>query len=224
MRTSLFATVLLIGAALVYLPWAVPLDHAILDAQFRFLRAHALRPVENEVVIVGIDDDTTRALAEPLTLWHRHLGKFLRAVAETGATAVGLDVVLPDRSFDAIVPGYDRQLLSGIVLARRAKPLVLALTVDPSGETRPVYPAILAAAGPEATGYALLLLDSDGVVRRFDERIALSGSAVPTLSGQIARRLGRNVGRTPRTGRSHDPRRQLLTCDGPAGSVRTRGC
>ena len=36
----------------------------------------------------------------------------------TDATAIGLDVVLPDRSFDAIVPGYDRKLLAGIVLAR----------------------------------------------------------------------------------------------------------
>jgi len=194
MRTSLFAIVLLIGAALAYLPLAVPLDQAILDAQFRFLRAHALRPVENEVVIVGIDDETTHALPEPLTLWHRHLGKFLQAVAETGATAVGLDVVLPDRSFDAIVPGYDRQLLTGIVLARRAKPLVVALTIDPSGETRPVYPALVAAAGRDATGYALLPLDGDGVVRRFDERITIGGSAVPSLSGQIARRLGRDIG------------------------------
>lgn len=193
-RTTLFAIVLLTGAALAYWPSTVPLEHAILDAQFRFLRAHALRPIENEVVIVGIDDATTRVLREPLTLWHRHLGKFLQAVADTDARAVALDVVLPDRSFDAIVPGYDRELLAGIVLARRAKPLVLALTIEPSGETRPVYPAILAAAGRDATGYALLPVDGDGVVRRFDERITIGGSAVPTLAGQVARRLGRNVG------------------------------
>lgn len=182
------------GAALAYWPSTVPLEHAILDAEFRFLRAHASRPIEKEVVIVGIDDATTRALPEPLTLWHRHLAAFLQAVADTSATAVALDVVLPDRSFDAIVPGYDRQLLAGIVLARRAKPLVLALTIEPSGETRPVYPSILAAAGRDATGYALLPVDSDGVVRRFDERLTIGGSAVPTLAGQVARRLGRNVG------------------------------
>ena len=74
--------------------------------------------------------------------------KFLQAVAKSGAAAVGLDIVLPDRSFDAIVPGYDRQLLAGILTARRTTPLVLALTVDPSGTTRPIYPAFVAAAGP----------------------------------------------------------------------------
>ena len=46
----------------------------------------------------------------------------------------------------------------------------------------------------DATGYALLPVDSDGVVRRFDERIEIGGSTVPTLAGQIAGRLGREVG------------------------------
>ena len=194
MRAGLVAVVLVIGVVLACWPVAASLDHAILDAQFRFLRAHALKPVDKDVAIVGIDDETTRVLPEPLTLWHRHLGKFLQALADTEAVAVGLDVVLPDRSFDAIVPDYDRQLLAGIVLARRAKPLVLALTVDPSGRPRRVSPALVAAAGPDSTGYALLRVDGDGVVRRFDEHIGADGSAVPTFSGQIARRLGREAG------------------------------
>jgi adenylate cyclase len=193
MRAALLAIVFALGVALAYWPLAAPLDHAMLDAQFRFLRAHALRAVDKDVVIVGIDDETTHAFPEPLTLWHVHLGRFLRAVADTEATAIALDVVLPDRSFDAIVPGYDRELLAGIVLARRTKPLVLALTVDPSGQPRPVYPAVVAAAGPGATGYALLPIDSDGIVRRFDERLGADGSAVPTLSGNVARKLGREV-------------------------------
>src|SRR5262249_50954364 len=131
---------------------------------------------------------------EPFTLWHAHLGKFLQASAGAGAVAVGVDVVLPDRSFDGIVPGRDRELLAGIVSARRATPVVLALTVDPSGKTRPVHRAFVAAAGRDATGYALLPVDSDGVVRRFDERLAIGGGAVATLAGQIARRLGRDPG------------------------------
>jgi len=193
-RTGLFILVLLFGAGFAYFEWAESLDGKLLDAQFRFLRMQAPRPVRTDVVIVGIDDATTRALAEPLTLWHPHLGRFLQAVATSGAAAVGLDVVLPDRSFDAIVPGYDRQLLSGILIARRTTPLVLALTVDPTGETRPIYPAFLAAAGPQGTGYALMAVDGDGVVRRFDERIGAGGSSVPTLAGRIAAHLGRDVG------------------------------
>jgi class 3 adenylate cyclase len=184
---------LLLAAGLSYVPWLQPLELMLLDAQFRVLRTYALRPVKNEVVVVGFNEDTTSILREPLTLWHPHLGKFLRATASAGAAAVGLDVVLPDRSYDSIVPGYDRRLLTGILIARRTTPIVLALTVDPAGKTRPVYPAFVAAAGNDATGYALLPVDSDGAVRRFDERIELDGGAVSTLVGQMARRLGRTV-------------------------------
>ena len=184
---------LLLVAAFSYFAWLQPIELMLVDAQFKLLRAVAPRPVRSEVVVVGFNEDTTNVLREPLTLWHPHLGKFLQAAAGAGATAVGLDVVLPDRSYDSTVPGYDRKLLTGILIARRATPVVLALTVDPSGKTRPVYPAFAAAAGRDAIGYALLPVDSDGRVRRFDERIAWDGGAVITLAGQMARRLGKPV-------------------------------
>ena len=194
-RARVIAIILPLAAALALFLWARPIDQQILDAQFRFLRAHAPRPAPNEVVIVGIDDATTRALPEPLTLWHQHIGAFLQAMAGSGAAAVGVDIVLPDRSFEAIVPGYDSHLLRGIVSARRALPLVLALTVDHAGKTRPVHERfVFAAGGWDATGYALLPLESDGVARRFDERINVGGGAVPTLAGQMAARLGRPAG------------------------------
>jgi adenylate cyclase len=184
---------LLLAAGLSYVPWFQPLELMLVDAQFRVLRTYALRPVKNEVVIVGFDEDTTSVLREPLTLWHPHLGKFLQAAAGGGAAAIGLDVVLPDRSYENIVPGYDRKLLTGILIARRAAPIVLALTVDRAGVMRPIYPAFVAAAGTDGTGYALLPVDADGVARRFDERIEVHDGAVSTLVGQMARRLGRPV-------------------------------
>jgi adenylate cyclase len=195
MRAVVLAILMLAGLALGASPWVAPLDQKIVDAQWRFLRAFAPRPVANDVVIVGIDDETTQAFPEPLTLWHPHLGRFLEAAAASGASVVGLDVVLPDRSFEALVPGYDRRLLTGLLVARRTMPVILALTVDPAGGTRPIYPAFVAAAGRDATGYALLPVDSDGVVRRFDERIEVGGGAVPTLAGRMAARLGREAGR-----------------------------
>ena len=193
MRIGIFSTVLLLAAGLAFLDWAGPLDRKLVDLQFRVLRAHAPRAVRNDVVIVGIDDESTRVLREPLTLWHPHVGKFLEAMAQSGAAAVGLDIVLPDRSYDEIVPGYDRALLAGMLIARRTTPLVLALTVDPAGTPRPIHPAFVAAAGRDATGYALLPVDDDGVVRRFDERIEAGGSTLPTLAGQMARRMGKEV-------------------------------
>ncbi len=193
MRTVLVVIILLVAAGLGYFSWLEPLDQRLLDVQFRALRTYALRPVKNEVVVVGFNEDTGRVLREPLTLWHPHFGRFLEAVAGAGAAAVGLDVVLPDRSYDSIVPGYDKQLLTGILAARRTMPLVLALTVDPAGETRPIYPAFVVVAGKDATGYTQLKVDPDGVVRRFTERLGEGGSAVPTLAGQLARRLGRTA-------------------------------
>ena len=165
----------------------------LLDWQFAWLRMLAPKPVIADVVVVGIDEATTATLREPLALWHAHLGNFLQAAAAGGASVIGLDVVLPDRSYDAILPGSDRALLGGIVLARRSAPVVVAVTVDPLGLARPILPAILAVAGSEAPGYALLPVDADGMVRRFDERIEYNGDAVPTLAGQMARRLGKPV-------------------------------
>ena len=194
MRAALIAIILLLGAGFGYFPWVERLDEKLLDAQFRILREYALRPVKHDVVIVGFNEDTGRVLREPITLWHPYLGKFLEAAAGAGAAAVGLDVVLPDRSYESLVPGYDKKLLTGLLAARRAMPVVLALTVGPSGETRPIYPAFVAAAGKDATGYALLQVDSDGIARRFTEKLSEGGGTVPTFAGQLARRLGREAG------------------------------
>jgi class 3 adenylate cyclase/CHASE2 domain-containing sensor protein len=187
------AIVLLLAVGLGSSPWLGRLDLMVLDAQFKLLRAHALRSVKNEVVVVGFDEDTTNILREPLALWHPYLGKFLQAAAGGGAAAIGVDVVLPDRSYESIVPGYDRKLLTGMLIARRTAPIVLALTVDPGGVTRPIFPAFVTAAGKDATGYALLPVDADGVTRRFDERIEVHNGTVATLAGQMARALGRPI-------------------------------
>ena len=192
-RSGTAIVALLLAAGLYWSPWSRRLDLALLDVQFKALRTYALRAVKNEVVVVGFNEDTTNVLREPLTLWHRHLSKFLQATASGGAKAIGLDVVLPDRSYESIVSGYDRELLTGILIARRAASISLALTVDRAGVTRPIYPAFVAAAGSDGSGYALLPLDADGVVRRFDERIEVHDGAVPTLVGQMARHLGRPV-------------------------------
>ena len=166
-----------------------------LDAQQALLRTLIPRAAAAEVVVVGIDEATTQAVREPLALWHAPLAAFVQAAAAGGASVVGLDVVLPDRSFEAVLPGSDRTLLGGLVLARRAAPLVLAVTVDPAGRARPMYPPFAAAAGADALGFALLPLDADGVVRRFDEHLSTDGRAIPTLAGQMARRLGLPVGK-----------------------------
>ena len=183
----------LLAAILCYFEVAAPLDLKLLDTQFKLIRAVSQKSVQTDVVVVGIDEETTGVLREPMTLWHAHLGKFLQATSIGGAGVIGLDVVLPDRSYDVIMPGGDRSLLAGVLTARRNSALVLARTVEPSGITREIYPPFVTAAGDDSLGYALLPVDYDSAIRRFDERIEWRGNAVPTLVGQMARRLGRPV-------------------------------
>ena len=167
-----------------------PLDNILIDAQFRVLRHWFPRAATRDVVVVAVDEETMRAIPEPLALWHRPLSQFLSALATAKPAAVGIDIVLPDRSFESIMPGSDKQLLEALLRARASFPLVLAVTVDDAGKPRPVYPAFLSLAGDQGWGYALFPADADGRVRHFDERLGARGEKVPTLVGQLARRLG----------------------------------
>lgn len=167
-----------------------PVDARLLDAEFRLLRRLAPREASPNVVIVGIDTDAIKKLPEPVALWHRHLGKFFRAMAEAKAAVVGVDVILPDRSAEPIAPGYDAALMQGIVAMRRDSALVLGLTVDAAGTPHEIHKPFLAVAGEGSTGYVLWRADPDGVVRRFNEGLTYDGRLLPTLAGQMARRIG----------------------------------
>jgi class 3 adenylate cyclase/CHASE2 domain-containing sensor protein len=156
------------------------------------LRKHFPVAVSNEVVVVGIDETSLATYPEPLTLWHRHLGDFLRAVATGKAAAVGLDLVLPDHSYNQVLPGSDEALMMGILAAKKEIPVVLARTVEASGKQRALFRKFQLVAGDEGTGLALFPRDADHVVRRFDERIGENGSLVPTLAGQMSRALGKD--------------------------------
>ena len=185
-----FALILCLTALIVGMGWTQWADQKILDTQFAFLRSHFPRPSTDRVVIVAVDQETIENLREPIGLWHAHLGQFLEVMSKAGAAAVAVDVVLPDRSVERVAPGLDLKLTRSILTARQTTPVVFALTVDRNGKPRPVFPPFLAAAGPDSSGYALWLVDGDGVVRRFDERLGAEGAAVSTLAGQTARRLG----------------------------------
>lgn len=165
-------------------------EAALLDGEFRALRALGPKSAVADVVILGIDEDTLDAFPEPLAMWHRPLALLLDGLRIAGPRAVGVDVQLPARSYDALQPGLDRALFDALRAAAQAYPLVVARGVDQGGALRPVHAPFLAAAGPDGQGLATWTLDVDGAVRRFDEHQGEGGARVPTLAGTIARRLG----------------------------------
>ena len=169
---------------------AESLDLTLLDNLHRLLAERFPKAVRTPVVIVGIDDATMQSYPEPLALWHAHLGKFFKAMAVAKPSVVGVDLVLPSRSFDALVPGLDHKLLEGLAAARASTRIVLGLTTDGDGMPREIHAPFLAMLPKDAIGYVLLPIDSDNVVRRFNERLGRDGQNVPTLVGQMARALG----------------------------------
>lgn len=185
-----FVAVVIVALILPWIAFVAALDFKLLDRQSRLLRDYFPRPVAHDVVVVGIDEETEQILREPLTLWHPYFGRFFRAMAQARAEVVGLDINLPDRSYNFLLEGHDAKLLRGIVALRTVAPMVFGLTVDASGRVRRIFPPFVSTAGPMSTGYVLWRLDADRVVRRFDESIAQDGRAVPTLVGRMARHLG----------------------------------
>lgn len=160
------------------------------DTQSRVLASHfPVRPAQ-EVVIVGIDEASLARFPEPLALWHPYLGQFLSGMALAGPRVLGLDIVLPDRSFDAIVPGHDRRLSEGLLAARRSIPLVLGVSVDDAGRPRRIYPPFAALAGHDGLGYALLTSERDHVVRSDAGQVGKGDQSLSTLAGQMADRAG----------------------------------
>lgn len=185
-----FAVVLAAGLALAWWHAFEPLDRLLGDAGFRWLRVHKPQPVEKDVVLVGIDEQTFQKLREPLALWHPHLGRFFKGMALAKPAVLGLDIVLPDRSYDFLLPRYDQPLAEGLLALRGSVPIVLAQSLDENGNLRLLFPPYLSIVGKDGLGSVAVCLDPDQVVRRFDEQGCGGREGEVTLAGRMAKHLG----------------------------------
>ena len=185
-----FAALLAAGMALAWTQSFEPLDRLLGDAGATWLREHRPQALQRDVVLVGIDEKTFQSLREPFALWHPHLGRFFKAMAAAKPAVLGLDIVLPDRSYDFLLPRYDLPLAEGLLALRGAVPIVLAQALDEHGNLRTLFPPYLSIVGKDGLGSTAVCLDADQVVRRFDETGcgALEGDV--TLAGRMARHLG----------------------------------
>src|SRR5512146_260440 len=168
-RMALGLFICLLAAVLLHLSrTGEMLSRSVLDYQFGLLHRYDAHAVKNDVLIVGIDEASYKSFKEPFALWHPHLGRFLQAMAIAKPAVVGLDIVLPERSYQFLIPEYDQSLLRGLQTAKAQTPLVLAQTVEVNGEFRKVYEPIVAASGGDTLASVMVCPDDDGVVRRFD--------------------------------------------------------
>lgn len=184
-----FLAVLALGLALHLNRAWNPLELFVLDRQFTLLREHP-QPLANDVVVVGIDEAAFKQIREPFALWHPHLGKFFQAMADAQPSVVGMDIVLPDRSYQFLAPGYDQSLLQGLIALRGTVPVVLSQSLDDQGNARPIFPPFVAVAGADAISYPLVCLDRDGVPRRLDGAECANRSRGMTLSEGMSAKLG----------------------------------
>ncbi|MBI5891437.1 MAG: adenylate/guanylate cyclase domain-containing protein [Nitrosomonadales bacterium] len=166
------------------------LSLALLDRQFVRMHRHDVHRLQNDVVVVGIDEEATKVLKEPFALWHPHLGKFLDAMATARPAVLGLDIALPERSYQFLIPQYDQSLVQGLRELKAHTPLVLAQMLDESGAFRPVHAPYVSAAGADALASVVVCPDEGGVVRRFDPNRCTVNARGTMLVEKMAAHLG----------------------------------
>jgi adenylate cyclase len=169
-------------------------DRLAFDAQMRMLRKHHPRPLADDLVLVGIDEDTYQQFPEPSALWHKHYARMLHALAKARPRAVGVDIVLPERSYDAIMPGSDLAIMRGLLDLKRTSALVYVQTLSDKRAVVPIQQNFRNILQRENVGIDQQDVDADLVSRQFTESVRYEdGETIPTLAGQMLRRLGKPV-------------------------------
>ena len=206
----LYVLVMLASAALCFIgaPGSRSIDgfeRWLFDLQMQLSQRYFPRPAKVEPVLIGIDAVAEEKFPEPIAMWHRHLGKTMLGLAQAKPLAVGMDINLPDRSFDAILPGLDLAFVRGLVALKAQAPLTVALGVTRSNSLINVHPPFLRMLGDEAFGLDKIVEDPDRVPRQFyPEQISLGLSnrlrdakspvnVMLPFDMRIAQALGREV-------------------------------
>jgi len=166
-------------------------DQSLYDAQARWLRTNAPAPLAHDVVVIGLDEAAYETIPEPTALWHTHLGALLAGLSSAQPAVVGLAMPLPVRSYDFLIKDIDSVLLAGIYRLRDAAPLVVGQPPGVGGRLRPIAPELLAAIGSGAVASLAICEDSDGTVRRINQRRCQSEDKREPLALAMARHLGR---------------------------------
>jgi adenylate cyclase len=201
-------------------------------------------PETSPAVVVAIDEESYRTpplQGTPTIAWTGELARVLTAVLDGGAKVVGFDIIFPTLIEQSEIPfgedtlgnrvrGFDRDFLRSLALAARSDKVVLGQL---QRSDRPIRPSAgqLIAVGQQRNVRALnAYSDSDNVVRRMPLMFTVDGSAVPSLSLELASRAQGAVPQvTPNNRvslagyriRSTVPNTLTLNFDGGADSIPT---
>src|SRR5436190_22117022 len=99
-RALAAAALALAGLGFSLTPLAERLDNALLDIAWNALRRIDRLPAPDDIVIVGVDEASVRAIPEPPALWHVPLGRALERITAARPRAILFDLPLPERSYD----------------------------------------------------------------------------------------------------------------------------
>jgi adenylate cyclase len=167
------------------------LDQSLYDGQTRWLRARMPSTLPQDVVVIGLDEAAYESIPEPTALWHTHLAALFAGLSAAQPAVVGLAMPLPVRSYDFLVKDIDATLISGIYLLRAAAPLVVGQPMGIGGRLRPISPELLAAIGEGAVASLAICEDTDGTVRRINQRRCRTEDKHEPLASVMAKHLGR---------------------------------
>jgi adenylate cyclase len=147
------------------------LEDWMLDGCFFYRGA---RPTQAHVVIVGLDDESLARLKKPLPYVSPELARVVRHVHDQGATAIGIDLLVPESMSGLPEIDTDRGLGDAAPLGQAiydAGNVVLPEWRDGQHRQRPLYQWQIKALDPEKAaatdfGFVNLTEDGDQFVRR----------------------------------------------------------
>ncbi|MFT6047181.1 MAG: CHASE2 domain-containing sensor protein, partial [Arenicella sp.] len=190
-----------------YSPLSATLNGLVLDAQFNVLRDVSPRDAADNIVIVGIDEQTYEAFDRPSGLWHSYVGELLLGVADAKPKLVVMDLVF-EKLYRNLIPNHYLNLHRGLLAFRKSQtPIVMAIALKNSAlhnatkkpntgavleEVFP-YPAMQAILkGEKYYGLALVEKDADGVLRRQSMKYPSCRDCSPSMLSRIYQQLDEN--------------------------------
>lgn len=176
----------------------------VLDTQFNVLRNISPTETPDDIVIVGVDEQSYDVFDRPSGIWHGYVGELLLGVAGAKPKLVVMDLVF-EKLYRNLIPNHYSDLHRSLLAFRKSNtPLVMAIALKNStarasnGEENTAavleevfpYPAMQAILkGEQHYGLALVQKDVDGVLRRQSMEYPNCPNCSPSMLSRLYQQL-----------------------------------